>query len=104
MGAIVIFSDDMADYAAVYLHGDDGDVPDQLAEFFQREEVRIANTMGPQYDNRFDDPQYLAARFVAHAMITSSGTGVGVTVPSARDESNYRVLCTRKTRPTVATL
>lgn len=103
MGAIVLFSDEFADHAAVYLHGDDGDVPDQLEEFFAQEDALMGKLAGATYSNRFDDPQYLAARFVAFA-ITPSGSGVGVTVPSERSDANYRVLCTQKTWPQVATL
>lgn len=103
MGSIVIFADRRGDHAAVYLHGDDGDVPEQLGAFFDAEESRLDVLSGGRYVNRFDDPEYLAARFVVH-VASAGGDGVGVVVPNVRDETNYRVLCTQRTRPQVATL
>lgn len=103
MGAVILFSNGDEDLAAVYMHGDDGDEPEQLAEFFTQEDSYIVSD--PRYRHRFDDPEYLAARFVAYQMSGSpSGTGVGVTVPTNRDLSNYRVLCVDTTRPHVVKL
>jgi hypothetical protein len=101
MGAVVVFADASGDRAAVYLHGDDGDVPDQLEEFFRHEDEVMR--LNPRYDNRFHDPQYLAARFVEYNF-GPTGRGVGVTVPSERDNANYRLLCTQASWPTVVTL
>jgi len=99
MGSIVVFADNTGDRAAVYLHGDDGDVHEQLEEFFAHEQAVSSN----RYELRFDDPEYLAARFVVHSS-NATGTGVGVTLPDARDETNYRVWCLHETRPTVEEL
>jgi hypothetical protein len=103
MGSIVLFSDGRGDVAAVYMHGDDGDVPEQLDGFFAREESRMSSLSGGRYSNRFDDAEYLAARFVHH-LSSESGDGVGITTLNRRDETNYRVLCTQETWPRVATL
>jgi len=104
-GTVVRFSDGYEDLAAVYVHGDVNDAQETLREFFLREETRIgdwSNFRG--YGNRFDDAEYLAARFVAHT-IGASGTGVGVTVNDAEgDEGTLRVTCLSTEAPDVAVL
>lgn len=103
MGSVVLFADMNGDCAAVYLHGDDGDVPEQLDAFFAQEEALQGPLSGNRYTNRFDDPEYLAARFVVYAA-TPTGDGVGVTSLDNRDETNYRVLCANESRPGVVHL
>lgn len=104
MGSIVLFSDGVLDWAAVYIAGDDGDTPALLDAFFARQESYMSPLSGGEYRNRFDDAEYLAARFVGHLYTTTVADHVGITTVENRDMTNYRVLCTRKTRPRVATL
>lgn len=101
-GSIVLFADQWGDQAAVYLHGDDDSVHGQLDAFFANEK-KLIGTSPRRYTNRFDDPQYLAARFVVYVS-NSSGTGVGVAKTDDRADTNFRVLCTNETDPGVVPL
>lgn len=102
-GTILLFADDHGDRAALYVHSDATDSQELLEEFFTNEDVTMTGTS--HYSNRYDDPEYLAARFVAFMNGKfSGGTGVGVTVPSERSDDNLRVLCTQESRPRIAVL
>lgn len=101
-GTIILFADQHGDKAALYVHGDATDTTELLEEFFAVEEQTINP---PGYSNRYDDPEYLAARFVHHMLrTTSGGTGVGVTIPTERSDDNLRLLCTQESRPRIAVI
>lgn len=83
------------DVAAVYTHYFGSYADETLQEFFQAEESN------PQHDNRFDDPSYLAARFVVWASNTD-GLGVGIVpLDSHAGDTDWRVYCESRERPRV---
>lgn len=99
--ATVLFNDGIHDVALVYSHDNGSDMPSVLEEFYAAED---ANS---HHDNRYDDPEYLAARFVVFLSQRSGprGLGVGIGNPAlSYDGTPYRVLCTQDTRPRIATL
>lgn len=96
--AIIRFSDGYTDIAAVYLHDAGSEAHSLLELFFQAED---GNT---RHDNRFSDPEYLAARFIVfmYERWGRRGNGIGVADPHAEyDGYPYRVLCTNETHPGV---
>lgn len=83
---------DSRDDALVYTHHQGSDLPHLLDMFFTEELSKI----GPGWPNRFDDPEYLAARFVAFLFNAGVG-GVGVGNPAlSYDGPRYRVLCDQR--------
>lgn len=98
--AVILFAGHHDDWAAVYLHLGGSDADTVLDGFFDAEQAAVdAGTR----DNRFDDPSYLAARFVA-AVTRATGRGVGIVPVGEREASNWRVHCTGRVRPVVSRL
>ena len=89
---VVIFASEGKDFAAVYSHWGGHDIDETLAGFFAAEDGN------PQHDNRFGDPEYLAARFLVHVS-DSRGTGVGIVPTDRREYANVRVHCDNSDHP-----
>lgn len=94
---VVLFAGDGTDYAAVYKHYDGGDIVAVLGQFFAAEEAN------ERHDNRFGDPEYLSARFVAWSS-TATGTGVGIVPTNRRERTSVRVHCDGDARPRIEVL
>src|SRR5437660_923560 len=95
--AVILFRQGTRDQAAVYLHRGGSEVREILERFFRDED---ANTF---HDNRFDDPEYLAARFVV-AQSDRLGTGIGIVSTTVASESNWRVHCDNDKHPRIERL
>lgn len=97
-GSIVIFADNFGDRAAVYVHGED-DTIERLDTFIADQRNRINP---PTYSNRFDDAEYLAARFVHYILAGSpGGTGAGIVPLDERTDHNLRVHCISESGPVI---
>lgn len=95
---VIRFAQGNEDIAAVYTHWRGSDADEFLGAFFAAEEAN------PQRDSRWDDPSYLAARFVAWA-VTERGTGIGIVQATDTESSLWRVHCdTHATRPEIERL
>jgi hypothetical protein len=90
--AVVIFAGDGQDFAAVYSHWGGQDIEEMLGAFF------VAEDENKQHDNRFGDPEYLAARFAVWSS-DSRGTGVGIVPTDRREYTNVRVHCDNEKHP-----
>lgn len=95
--AVVVFSQHDEDVAAVYLHWGGSEADEILERFFDAEDANDAR------DNRFGDPEYLAARFVA-ARVDGRGMGIGIVPVTAREHSNWRVHCDGDQHPRVESI
>lgn len=83
------------DVAAIYVHYCGSYADEVLDEFFE------AELADPKHDNRFDDPSYLAARFVTWYS-ESDGLGIGIVEPdSSMGETDWRVYCESSGKPRV---
>lgn len=89
---IVLFAEGDEDVAAVYLHWGGAENLERLEQFFD------ADMQNENHDNRFSDPEYLAARFVVWVS-GPTGNGVGVADPVRREHTNIRVQCDSDRRP-----
>lgn len=88
------------DIAAIYLHNSGSYADEVLDQFFTDE---INKHITRQSDNRFDDPSYLAARFVAWYS-DPNGLGVGITTLDHNEDTNWRVWCEDSNKPRVERL
>jgi len=91
-------------WGAVYLHDDEARIPALMRSFFGHVEEQCA------HDRRFDDPGYLAAKFVVWAAAKYNfGDGapldfcsVGLVPLDATGDDTYSVLCIKRdARPKV---
>lgn len=94
---IVLFAERNEDVAGVFLYWGGPDTPARLEKFFTAELEDMSR------DNRFSDPEYLAARFVVWASDTR-GNSVGVVDVTRREETNVRVHCDSDQRPRIEVL
>ena len=86
------------DVAAIYVHHSGSYADEVLEEFFTDE---VAKHIMRERDNRFDDPSYLAARFVSWYS-ESDGLGIGIVEPdSTMGDTTWRVYCDSRERPRV---
>jgi hypothetical protein len=102
--ALIHFQDNGKTEAIVYRHWDGDDLEEDLNAFLDEVEKQCADT-------RFDDPTYLAAKFVVWqaAQYTNDQPlnflGVGICIDEVfQTEYNWAVSCTTKNRPTIQTL
>lgn len=88
------------DIAAIYVHNSGSNADEVLDEFFKDE---INKHITRERDNRFDDPSYLAARFIAW-YAESDGLGIGITTLDHNENTNWRVYCDDRVKPRVERL
>lgn len=97
--SVILFSNGLDDTSALYLDNHPAtDVPETMAAFFRAEDHSVVSS--------FEEPEVLAARFVAW-FTTHEGTTIAVVDPNALfplSNHRFRVLCTQSTWPRVATL
>lgn len=95
--AVVIFSDQGDDTAAVYLHNEGHHIGEVLDTFFDHE---AAATQSWNRRPRFDDASYLAARFV-HWVLPEAGGSVGIVPVDHTEHTMVRVHCDNDDKPRV---
>ena len=91
---VILFATGGEDVAAVRKRWGARDVHTDLAAFFAAEDA------DPMHDNRYHDPEYLAARYVAWTA-TPLGKGVGVVGLAEREDMTVRVHCDNHGHPLV---
>lgn len=94
---VILFAESGQDHVAVYKHHGGQEIAETLEAFFAAEDAN------KQHDNRFGDPEYLAARFLVWTS-NSTGTGVGIVPVTRRETRNVRLHCDSGRHPRIESL